>query len=469
VSAIDQAAAVRAGEVSARELVEESLARIERLNGELNAFVTMCGERALAEADAIEPGDERPLAGVPIAIKDIGVLTEGVRTTMGTVVSGDWVPSRDSALVAKLRRAGGLIVGKTSTPELGLVPVTEPARFGPTRNPWDPSRTPGGSSGGSAAAVAAGMVELAHGNDGGGSIRIPASCCGLVGLKPSRGRVSSAPVPDSPAGIVAEGVLTRTVADTALGLDIVAGNEPGDASLAPPPVTSFAVAAAREPSPLRIGFTTTPPVDADVDPETAAAVVRTAELLESLGHEVEEAAPRWEGEAFVEAFTSMWAAEAAVNLEVIALTGGAELDLAAVEPVTRYLVELARSASPLDAYRALGAGRVYSRRVVRWWRDHDVLVSPVTSEPAIPVGSLYGGDPAEDFRAALRFCPFTASFNVTGQPAVSLPLHQSAGGLPIGVQFAGPPAGEELLLSLAAQLEQAAPWAERRPALAAAY
>src|SRR5918997_562035 len=199
--AIEQAALVRGGEVSARELVEASLAAIDRLNPELNAFVTMCADRALAEAETIKPGDERPLAGVPIAIKDILALTEGVRTTFGCGAVDDFVPPIDSATVRRLRGAGGIVVGKTSTPELGILPVTEPQLFGPTRNPWDTGRTPGGSSGGSAAAVAAGMLSLAHANDGGGSIRIPAACCGLVGLKPTRGRVSVAPVPNDTIGL----------------------------------------------------------------------------------------------------------------------------------------------------------------------------------------------------------------------------------------------------------------------------
>src|SRR5207248_4934007 len=233
-TALEQAAAVRSGEVSARELVEAALAEIERLNPEINAFVTLAPDRAIAEADAIKPGDERPLAGVPIGIKDLGTMTEGIRTTFGSDATGDWIPPLDSEPVRRLRSAGAIVLGKTNTPEFGILPITEPRRFGPTRNPYEPSRTSGGSSGGSAAAVASGMVALASGSDGGGSIRIPASCCGLVGVKPSRGRVSIAPLPEPFAQVSVEGALARTVADAAAALGVLAGYGWGDVSPVPP-------------------------------------------------------------------------------------------------------------------------------------------------------------------------------------------------------------------------------------------
>src|SRR3954449_8611819 len=303
--ATEQAAAIRAGEVSARDLVEESLRAIVALNDDINAFVTTAAERALEEADAIEQGDDRPLAGVPIAVKDLIAMTEGIRTTQGMEAMGDWVPDQDSATVRKLRAAGAIVVGKTNTPELGILPVTEPQRFGATRNPWDTSRTPGGSSGGSAAAVASGMVALAHGNDGGGSIRIPASCCGLVGLKPSRGRVSWAPDwTEGAIGLPTDGVLSRNVLDTAVGLDVIHGYEPGDSFLVPPPSAPFAEAVGRDPGKLRIGFTVDAPNGASVFPECQQAVRDTASLLESLGHEVVEAElPRDEG--YVENFVKV--------------------------------------------------------------------------------------------------------------------------------------------------------------------
>src|SRR3954467_3955127 len=278
--ALEQARLVRDGDVTSRELVEASLSAIERLNGELNAFVTLCDERALDEADDVQPGDERPLAGVPIAIKDLTALTGGVRTTAGMRALEDWVPRRDSVLVARLRSAGAIVVGKTNTPELGILPVTEPLANGPTRNPWDTARTPGGSSGGSAAAVAAGMLALAHGNDGGGSIRIPASACGLVGLKPSRGRVSMQPLwSEGGVGLPTDGVLSRTVRDTAVALDVLAGYELGDAFITPPPSAPFAEAAEREPGRLRVGFGTEAPNGAPVDPDVQSAVRDTVELL----------------------------------------------------------------------------------------------------------------------------------------------------------------------------------------------
>src|SRR5919201_3535941 len=253
--ATEQAALVRSGEASARELVQASLAAIDRVNNELNAVVTRCDERALAEADAVQAGDDRPLAGVPLLVKDLGALTEGVRTTMGMRAMEDWVPDRDSATVRRLRAGGAIVVGKTNLPEMGILPVSEPLRFGPARNPWDTARTPGGSSGGSAGGVAAGMVAIAHGNDGGGSIRIPASCCGLVGLKPARGRVSWAPdLSELASGFATDGVLTRSVRESALGLDILAGYEPGDPYWAPDPSGPFVDAVDREPGKLRVAF-----------------------------------------------------------------------------------------------------------------------------------------------------------------------------------------------------------------------
>ena len=462
---------MRAGEVTAAELAEQSLAAIERLDGELNAFVTLAPERARADAAAIEAGDPRPLAGVPIAIKDIGPLTEGIRTTFGSQVSGDWVPPFDTAIVKKLRAAGAVIVGKTSTPEFGITPVTEPERFGPTRNPWDPSRTAGGSSGGSAAAVAAGMVSLAHGNDGGGSIRIPASCCGLVGLKPSRGRVSAAPLVESPSGLVAEGVLTRTVADTAAALDVVAGYEWGDPAWPAPPESTFLDAAGRPPGTLRVGLCLTPPVAADVHAECAAAARDAADLLASLGHSVTESVPRWDAEEHLDDFFAIWGAEAAAGAERMGAVGGRSFDPAQTEPLTQELIERAHRTTGIEVLDALTNLRAYARRVVRWWADFDVLLTPTLAQPPVPHGALAaepGEPPMEAIRRGMRFVPFCPPANITGQPAVSLPLHVSEDGLPVGVQLIGPPGGEELLLALAAQVEAARPWIGRRPALTTA-
>jgi amidase len=470
MSASDQAAAVRSGDVSAVELVEASLAQIDRLNGELNAVITPVEDRARAEAQHVTQGDDRPLAGVPIVVKDLLQLTEGVRTTFGSAAVGDFVPRFDTALVRKLRAAGAILVGKTNTPEFGILPTTEPHRFGPTRNPWDTSRTSGGSSGGTAAAVAAGMVAFGHGNDGGGSIRIPASCCGLVGLKPSRGRISLAPLVPQPAMLSTDGFLTWTVADTALGMDIGAGYEWGDLAWPPPPSAPFADAVTREPGRLRIGFTTLAPNDADVHPDCVAATEEAAKLLESLGHDVEEGAPDWNAEAFIETFTSLWIGEHGSGVAGTGSLVGHPLDPDLLEPLSREMLEVARGMTAIDGYRALVAIRAYSRRVVGWWADHDVLVTPTLAQPPMPLGWLEPdpGEPAlQMLDKSAGFVPFTPPLNASGQPAISLPLHQSAGGLPIGVQLVGPPAGEELLLSLAGQLERAAPWADRRPDFAA--
>jgi amidase len=468
--ASEQAELVRSGQVSSRELVEESLRAIADLNDEVNAFVTTVAERALAEADAVEPGDQRPLAGVPIAVKDLIAMTEGIRTTQGMEAMGDWVPDRDSATVRKLREAGAIIVGKTNTPELGILPVTEPDRFGPTRNPWDTSRTSGGSSGGSAAAVASGMVSLAHGNDGGGSIRIPASCCGLVGLKPTRGRVSWAPEwTEGAIGLPTDGVLSRTVLDTAVALDLISGYEPGDSFLCPPPSAPFADAARRDPGPLRIGFTVEAPNGAPVDPECQQAVRGAVELLESLGHEVVEAdLPRDEG--YVENFVKVWVGGTEDELHTFERWLGEPLDRSKLEPLTAQMAEISAALSATELLGAMDYLRRLSRVVLEFWTGHDVLVTPTLAKPPIEIGGLRpaeGEPPIQMLLNSAGWVPFTPVFNVTGQPGISLPLHQSAGGLPVGVQFVGAPAAEEMLISLAAQLEQAQPWADRRPPVSA--
>jgi amidase len=464
--ATEQAELVRSGEVSSRELVEESLRAIAALNDELNAFVTTASERALAQADAVKPGDDRPLAGVPIAVKDLIALTEGIRTTNGMNAMGDWVPDEDSATVRKLRAAGAIVVGKTNTPELGILPVTEPDRFGASRNPWDTSRTPGGSSGGSAAAVSSGMVSLAHGNDGGGSIRIPASCCGLVGLKPSRGRVSWAPRwTEGAIGLPTDGVLSRTVRDTAVALDLIAGYEPGDSFLVPEPSAPFAEAVTREPGALRVGFSLEAPNGAPVDPECQQAVRDAVALLEELGHEVVEAElPADEG--YVENFVKVWVGGTGDELHTFERWIGEPLDRSKLEPLTAQMAEISDGLSATELLDAMDYLRLMSRRILAFWTDHDVLVTPTLAKPPIELGSLRpaeGEPPIQMLINAAAWVPFTPVFNVTGQPGISLPLSQSEGGLPIGVQFVGPPAGEEMLISLAGQLEQARPWADKRP------
>ncbi len=453
---------VRGGDLSARELVEASLRRIDELNPRLNAFVDVDADGALAAADAIEPGDPRPFAGVPIAVKNNRAVN-GRRLTLATSLLAENVATYDHNVTRRLRDAGFVIVGTTTLPEFGILPVSESRLLGPTRNPWDTERTPGGSSGGSAAAVASGMVPIAHANDGGGSTRIPAACCGLVGLKPQRGRVSMAPV-DGESFLVIDGVLTRTVAETAALLDILAGPEPGDASWAPPPVEPFAEDAAHEPQRLRIAVVTVPPLpDAVVHEPGLRAVRDTAELLESLGHAVEEVAAPWLYDDLLVLFTVEFSALAAGALKLTAAAAGREPSEADVEPLSWLVYEIAKATSSLDA--ALGRQRLQAvaREMLTSLAPYDAILLPMLAEPPVPIGEIDGSasEPLATFARAGQFTPFAALFNVSGQPAISLPLYDEAG-LPLAVQLAGAPAQEGALLALSAQLEAARPWAGRR-------
>ena len=455
---------VRAGEVGARALVEASLARIEAVDAAINAFTLVDHEGALAAADAVKPGDERPFAGVPIAIKDLFTPVAGLRMSQGSELVGDYTPDYDSALVRRLREAGFVIVGKTASPEFGIPPITESRRFGATRNPWETERSPGGSSGGAAAAVAAGLVPVAHGSDGGGSIRVPAACCGLVGLKPARNRISRAP--DIGEHLLStDGALTRTVADTAAMLDVMAGYEAGDANWAPPPREPFAVTAARGPATLRIGLTLDAPIEAELDPPAERAVRDTGELLTSLGHEVREVAAPWKGADLLSTFTVLWAANVALSVAHGQLVGGRTATQENVEPLTWALYQRGRGHSSLELMGATAILQRFARGVVAMWSDLDVLVTPALARRPVRIGELVSldGDAMAGFREGGRFTPYTAALNVTGQPAISLPLFHGDDGLPLAVQLIGPPAGEGLLLALANQLEGARPWADRVP------
>jgi amidase len=461
------ASLIRGGELSARELTEASLTSIEALEPDLNAFVHIDPDGALAAADAVAADDGRPFAGVPIAIKDTTPV-RGMPYTLGSDLFGDYVPDYDSFVVRRLRQAGFVIVGKTNLPEFGILPVTEPRRFGPTRNPWDTDRTPGGSSGGAAAAVAAGLVPLAHGSDGGGSIRIPAACCGLVGLKPSRGRISRGP-DQGEDFLVQDGALTRTVGETAELLDVLAGYEPGDGSWAPPPPEPFAAAAARDPGRLRIAVATGSTVDAPLDPLCEQAVRDAAELLSSLGHDVEEVEAPWSGREVMRAFTLVFSTPVAMGLWFGAQVSGREPAAELVEPLTWTMWERVRERNAgeyLLARTQLGA---FSRAIVAHWDTYDVMLTPALGQRQVRIGEIdaCSADPWEDFGRSAAFTPYTAIFNVTGQPAISVPLFHADDGLPLAVQLAGRPAGEGELLALAAQLEAARPWAERRPQAAA--
>jgi amidase len=462
------AALVKSGEVASAELVAASLERIEALQPTLNAFVHIDAEGALAAAEQVSADDPRPFAGVPIAMKDTTSVA-GMPYTMASDIFGDFVPGHDSFVTRRIRDAGFVIVGKTNMPELGILPVSEPRRFGPVRNPWDTDRTPGGSSGGAAAAVASGMVPIAHGSDGGGSIRIPASCCGLVGLKPTRGRISRGPDLGDDL-LVQDGTLTRTVAETAEMLDVLSGYEVGDTTWAPPPSVPFAEAAKREPGRLKIGLTTAPPIDAPLDPVCEQAVHDAAELLSELGHDVEETPAPWGAEDPMEAFTMAFGTPIALGLFFGGLVTGREPSPELVEPLSWAMWEAIREHTALDYLRARTQLAGMSRGIIALWETYDVLLTPALAKRPVPIGEIdsCSDQPWDDFHRSGHFTPYTALFNVTGQPAISVPLFHGDDGLPTAVQLAGRPAGEATLLSLAAQLEAARPWADRRPELATA-
>ncbi len=463
---------VRERELTALELTEIALERIAALDPQINAFVDVDASGARAVAAAIGAEDERPFAGVPIAIKNNRAVA-GWRLTLGADLMGDHTPRHDHNVTRRLRAAGFVIVGTTTLPEWGILPVTEGRRLGPTRNPWDRERTAGGSSGGSAAAVAAGMVPLAHGNDGGGSLRIPAACCGLVGLKPQRGRISLAP----DAGeqfLVQDGVLTRTVRETALLLDVLAGPVAGDASWAPPPREPFAVTAARglEPHPpLRIGVTMLMPLlEADLHPACEHAAWDAAALLQSLGHEVEEVTPPWRRPGLLDLFTRAFGPAICSSIAAAGLLAGRAPRAEDMEPLSWELWQTSKRIDAVEAELARYALQAFARSITRWAAPYDALLTPALAQPPLPIGTLdpCGPDPAGTFERSGHFTPYTAISNVTGSPAISLPLYTHHDGLPLAVQLIGRPAQEGALLALAAQVEAAAPWATRRARLPSA-
>jgi amidase len=461
--ASELAGMVRAGDLSARELVQISLERIEELNPALNAFVQVDADGALASADEIAPGDERPFAGVPIAIKNNRAV-RGLRLTYGCALMADYLSDYDHNVTRRLREAGFVILGTTTLPEYGILPTSEARLFGPTRNPWDLQRTPGGSSGGAAAAVAAGIVPVAHGNDGGGSIRIPAACCGLVGLKPARGRISLAPeLGDS--SLVIDGVLTRTVADTAAILDVLAGYEAGDATWAPPASAPFADSAGADPGKLRIAASTLAPVpDAVVDPMSARAVSDAAEILRALGHEVEEVDPPWRQDGVRELFGAVFSNHVALSIAYSGMVAGREPSAADMEPMSWAIFSMATKMNAVEALGAAARLQGFARSLVSFLDPYDALLTPALAERPLPLGTLdtAAADPMSTFTRSGLFTPFTPVFNASGQPGISLPLFEGDDGLPLGVQIVGRPAGESTLLALAAQLEAAQPWAQRR-------
>jgi amidase len=474
LDATAQADLVRRGEVSAVELVEGAIARIEKLNPELNAVIHPLFDRARGEAAGRSgdgPSGDGPFRGVPFLLKDLGAELAGTPFCEGLAFAGDYHSTETQELTARFQRAGFVVCGKTNTPELGILPTTEPRRFGPSRNPWNLAHSTGGSSGGSAAAVASGMVPVAHANDGGGSIRIPAACCGLVGLKPTRARVSLAPqYGDLMGGLVAEHVVTRSVRDCAAILDATAGPVPGDPYWAPPlRGPSFAAAVTAAKKPLRMGVMTSSPTGSAVDRDCVLATEGAAALCRSLGHHVEVTTLEVDGDAFTEHFVNVWAganAWAMADWEARIGRSATEDD---VEPLSWALIELGRSIDAGRYLRSVQALQAMSRQIARYFEKVDVLITPTLGEAPAPLGTFDSppGEPLTGLFRAAAYVPFTPPFNVTGQPAISLPLHWNGEGLPIGVQFVGRFGDEETLLSLAGQLEEATPWAARRPPVSA--
>ncbi|MCU1455117.1 MAG: nylA [Acidimicrobiales bacterium] len=468
LDATAQADLVRSRDISPSELVDAAIDAVERINPQLNAVIHERFDKARQEAAGELP--DGPFRGVPMVVKDLSLEMTGDPIHEGTTYLKrlGHTADHDTELAARFRRAGFVVVGRTNTPELGILPTTEPRAYGPTRNPWDPGRSTGGSSGGSAAAVAARMVAVGHANDGGGSIRIPASECGLVGLKPSRARVSLAPdYGDVMGGLVAELAVTRSVRDAAIVLDAVHGPATGDPYDAPPPSRPYRDEVGADPGKLRIGLTSS--LGGTVaQPECVAALDAAGLLLESLGHHVDASHPTaLDDPAYTGHFLNLWAAGNAWAIDYWVRQTGVPLEPGDLEPASQALVDLGRSISGPDWLWAREWLQATSRRTLAWWDDDgwDLLATPTIAEVPPELGS-FDGDPDQPLFALFRagaLVPFTPQFNVTGQPAISLPLHWSAEGLPVGVQLVANRGREDVLLAVAAQLEAAAPWADRIP------
>ncbi|MDD9980332.1 MAG: amidase [Gammaproteobacteria bacterium] len=459
---------VRARELTPLELVDAAIDRAEQVNGALNAIVTRMYESARETARAHSGAGI--FAGVPFLVKDFLAEVEGVRFTEASAFLGNHVPAEDSELVRRFRAAGLVLIGKTNTPELAIGPTTEPRLFGPTRNPWDPERTSGGSSGGAAAAVAARVVPMAHGNDAGGSIRIPASCCGLVGLKPSRGRVSLAPhYGDMWSGLVSELGVTRSVRDTAAMLDAVAGPAVGEPYFPAPPERSYTGEVERPPGSLKIGFSVESPLGDAIDSECERAVRDAAALCESLGHTVEESCPDYDAEELWTKFTTLLSGGAAWAIadweRRIGRTAGPEH----FEPFVWAFGERGRALGAHDYLLAVQDVQRAVRDVSAFFGRHDLWLTATLGQPPVELGTLVyrGGDPFELRRRCAEFSPYTWIANASGQPAISVPLHWSRAGLPVGVHFVARWGEEATLIRLAGQLERAHPWAHRHPGICA--
>ena len=456
------AALVASGEASPGELVDEAIERIERLDPTINAVIHRRFEAARAEAAGDLP--DGPFRGVPFLAKDLGCEMAGEPLTLGCrgLKDADVRAPVDSFLYESVRDAGLITLGRTNTPEFGSTVTTEPVAFGATRNPWNTEHSTGGSSGGSAAAVASGMVPMAHASDGGGSIRVPASECGLVGLKPSRGRVSHGPLTgDAWAGATIDGVVSRSVRDTAAMLDVISGRRVGDPYAAAPPVRPFAHEDGVDPGSLRIGLAPTHP-GVQTDPECMAAVEAAGALLEQLGHRVETTMPdAFHDEEFPHHFLMIVAAATANDFAALAAVLGRDLTENDVEHDNWVMSQIGASLTAADYLTSVDWMHAWSRRLQAWWTEFDLLVTPVIAVPPPPIGWLR--DPELGGQRLTEILQFTAQFNISGQPAMSLPLHWTPDGLPVGVQFVGAIDSESLLIRCASQIEAAAPWTNRRP------
>lgn len=473
LDATDQATLVRTGQVTPLELLDAAIERIEALDPAINAVVIRWFDHAREVAAG--PLPDAVFRGVPFLLKDLWAAYAGQLLSNGNRALKDAaIPSPvDTTLVSRFRAAGLVTAGRTNSPEFGSLPTTEPEAWGPTRNPWNTDHSPGGSSGGSAAAVAAGMVPIAHASDGGGSIRIPASCCGLVGLKPSQGRISLGPFRDE-SNLGVELCVSRTLRDTAALLDAVHGPGVGDTVIAPPPMRRYVDELGSEPGRLRIGLLDHHPYGGPVHPECATAARNAAALLESLGHQVEHAFPPVMADStFSRKFSALWSTNMGVSMQRIGEAVGRELTVDDVELHNWAQTEFARNFTAIDYAQALAANVAYRRAVQQWWvgdapgTGFDLLVSPTLAEPPTRIGE-FANDPASPMAPMIRagqYVAFTPTFNSSGQPAISLPLHWTPDGLPVGVQLVAGYGREDVLFRVASQLEVAQPWADRHPTL----
>jgi amidase len=469
MDATDQAALVASGDVSPSELLEAAIERIERIDPALNAVVIRWFDHARETAADAELPDG-PFRGVPFLLKDLFATYAGQRISNGNVgfKEAHVIADADTTLVGRYRAAGLVIAGRTNSPELGSVPTTEPVAWGATHNPWDTTRTPGGSSGGSAAAVASGMVPFAHASDGGGSIRIPASCCGLVGLKPSQGRITLGPLRDE-SGLAVEHCVSRTVRDTAALLDATRGPGIGDTVIAPLPARPYVEELGADPGRLRIGILDHHAQGQRVDAEVTEAAQAVGRLLESLGHHVEAAWPEaLEDKTLGSTFGAMWSTNVGAMQRRFEEQLGRPLEEREFEPMNRAQAEFAKQLTAVDYALALSAVAQFRRKMHSWWQDGwDLLLTPTLGELPLKLGTIVNdpGNPMSPMRRAGEFVAFTPAFNISGQPAISLPLEWTAEGLPVGVQLVAAYGREDVLIRIASQLEQANPWAHRRPAI----